>query len=188
MISVSELRPGVMFKMDGDPYVVVRYEHIKMGRGSATVKVKVRGLTSGVVVEKSFINGAKVEEAEVERRQYQYLYGDGEVYVFMNPVSFDQIEVDGTVFGDQSPYLLPSALVWLLTYQDKVIGVELPPKLAFRVVECDPGVKGDSASNVYKSAKLENGVMVKVPLFIGEGEAVIIDTRTGEYIERAKGI
>ena len=186
MISVQDLRTGVTFKLDGEPYVVLKYEHIKMGRGSATIKVKVRGIRNGNVVEKSFINNARVEEANVERKQIQYLYKDGEKFVFMDPNSFEQSEILPGVIGDQEPYLAEGGNVWVQFYEAKPIGVELPLKMKFRVVECDPGVKGDTATNLYKQAKLENGLKLRVPMFINEGEEVVVDTRTGEYVERAK--
>ncbi len=186
MISVQDLRPGVTFQIDGEPYVVLKYEHIKMGRGSATIKVKIRGIKNGNVVEKSFVNNARVEEASVERKQLQYLYNDGANFVFMDPDTFEQIEISTNTISDQGPYLVEGGNVWLQMYEEKIIGVDLPPKMTFKVVECDPGVKGNTATNLYKKARLENGLDVRVPLFIDEGESVVVDTRTGDYVERAK--
>ncbi len=186
MISVQDLRPGITFQMEGQPYVVIKYEHIKMGRGSATIKVKIRGIKSGTVVEKSFVNSARVEEATVERKELQYLYSDGANFIFMDPKSFEQTEIEAGTISEQAPYLTEGGNVWIQFYEGQAIGVELPLKMRFKVVECDPGVRGDTATNLYKSAKLENGIVVRVPLFIKEGEDVIVDTRTGEYVERAK--
>ncbi len=186
MISVQDLRPGVTFQLDGEPFVVLKYEHIKMGRGSATIKVKVRGIRSGNTLEKSFINNARVEEAVVERIELQYLYFDGLRYVFMNPKSFEQNELEEVIVGDQAPYLTEGGTVWVQFYEGTPIGLELPLKMSFRVVECDPGVKGNTATNLYKSAKLDNGMTIKIPLFVNEGEDVVVDTRNGQYVERAK--
>lgn len=157
-----------------------------MGRGSATIKVKVRGIRNGNVVEKSFVNNARVEEATVERRELQYLYNNGTTYFFMDPQSFDQTEISGDAISEQAPYLTDGMVCWVQFYEDKPIGLELPLKMKFKVAESDPGVKGDTATNLYKKAKLNNGLVVRVPLFINEGEEVIVDTRTGDYVERAK--
>src|SRR5687768_8994608 len=160
MLSVQDLRPGITFQQDGEPYVVLKYEHIKMGRGSATIKVKVRGIKNGNVVEKSFVNNARVEEAIVDRKQLQYLYNDGANFIFMDPSSFEQVEVSLETISEQAPYLVEGNNVWLQFYEDKAIGVELPLKMTFKIVECDPGVKGNTATNLYKKARLENGVYV----------------------------
>lgn len=188
MISVTELRSGTVFSMDGQPWVVLKYEHIKMGRGSAQIKVKVRGLKSGSVVEKMFQNGAKVDDLTTLKRPLQYLYRDGENYVFMDPKSFEQISLTGEMVGDQSVYLKEGVMINVAFLEEDgemtPLSLELPMKMEFSVAETDPGVKGDSAVNIFKSAKLDNGLTVKVPLFVEVGERVIIDTRTGEYMSR----
>ena len=186
MLAVQDLRAGTFFKLDGQPFAVLKYEHIKMGRGSATIKVKVRNVKTGAVLEKSFINSASVESANIERVQLQFLYRDGSSFVFMNPITFDQIEVGRGAISGQEAYLVEGEKAGVLLYEGDPIGLELPPKMKFKVVECDPGVRGDSATNLFKSAKLENGMAVKVPLFIKEQEVVVVDTRTGEDVERAK--
>jgi elongation factor P len=186
MIGVQDLRPGTTFQMDGEPFVVLKYEHIKMGRGSATIKVKVKSLRNGAVVEKGFINNARVEEAIVDRRELQYLYKDDSTFYFMDPNTFEQLEVSSDFVDSQAPYLTEGGKVIIRLYEGKAIGLELPLKMTFKVAECDPGVKGDTATNLYKSATLENGLTVRVPLFINEGQAIVVDTRTGDYVERAK--
>lgn len=172
--------------MDGQPYAGLKYEHIKMGRGSATIKIKMKNLLTGAITEKSFINSARVEDIEVGRKPMQYLYKDGENYVFMDPQSYEQVNVSAEVLGEQAPFLKEGVNVIILYWDDRPLWVELPPKMAFTVVETDPGVKGNSVSNLYKAAKLDNGLQTRVPLFINEGEQVMVDTRDGSYVERVK--
>ena len=183
---VQDIRAGTAFMLDGQPYMGIKYEHIKMGRGSATIKIKAKNLLTGAITEKSFINSARVEEIEMTRKLMQLLYREGEEYVFMDPESFDQVNLPNGVIGDSAPYLKDGIQVYILFWNDKPLTIDLPPKMEFKVVETDPGVKGNSVSNLYKSAKLDNGMMTRVPLFINEGEAVIIDTRDGSYTERVK--
>ena len=175
--------------LEGQAWVVLKYEHIKMGRGSAQIKVKIRNIRSGSIVEKSFQNGAKVDEVMTMRRPRQFLYRDGSSFVFMDPRSFEQAELAEDVIGDQEKFLtegLTCNVVFLEEEGKEVpLSIELPLKMDFAVVETDPGVKGDSAVNIYKPAKLSNGMTVKVPLFVNEGERVTVDTRSGEYVGRA---
>src|SRR3989344_9612737 len=184
MISVTELRAGTIYDESGDLLQVVSYEHIKMGRGSANIKVKVRNFRSGAVMEKSFISGAMVRDVHVQNKEMQYLYKDTSEATFMDPVSFEQL----TVPLKQIPgheYLIEGNNATLQFYQEEPLGLQLPPKVTIKVTETDPGVKGNSASNVYKDAVLENGVRARVPLFIEEGDSVVIDTRDGSYTKRA---
>lgn len=189
MISVNDLRAGTAFFDNGQPWVVIKFEHIKMGRGNAVIKVKAKNLKSGTIIEKSFINAEKVEEASTTKKQLQYLYRDGNSLVFMDPRSFEQFLLPKELLGEQSLYLKGGIIVNVafLEEDEKIIplGVELPTKMEFAVAETDPGVKGDSAVNIYKPAKLETGLAIKVPLFVNEGEKIIVDTRTGEYAGRA---
>ena len=186
MISVTQLKNGATFKMDGQPFVVTKYEHTKMGRGNATIKVKVRNLQNGAIVEKTFVSGTRVEDIQTEKKKMQYLYQDGEDYAFMDPVSFEQVSVSSQAIGESGQFLQEGAQIDVMFWEGKGLAVDLPPALTFTVAKTGPGVKGNSATNIWKEAVLENEAKVKVPLFVKEGERIRVDTRTGEYVERAK--
>ena len=186
MIPVQELRNGMTFLMDGQLYITLKYEHIKMGRGSATIKIKAKNLLTGATTDKSFINSARVEETITTRRPMQYLYKDGQNFVFMDPKTYEQAEISTDVAAENGVYLKENILVNILFWEERALWIELPPKMEFTVVETDPGIKGNSAANMYKSAKLDNGMSVRVPLFINEGERILVDTRDGSYAERVK--
>lgn len=186
MLNVQELRNGMTFLMDGQLYITLKYEHIKMGRGSATIKIKAKNLLTGATTDKSFVNSAKVEEANTSRRPMQYLYKNGQDFVFMDPKSYEQAEISASVAAENAVYLKESILVNILFWEDRALWIELPPKMEFLVAETDPGIKGNSAANMYKSAKLDNGMTIRVPLFIEEGEKILVDTRDGSYAERVK--
>jgi elongation factor P len=185
-LNVNELRTGAVYNEDGNLLQVITYEHIKMGRGSGTVKLKVRNLRTGSVVEKSFITGARVEEANVEKKKAQFLYQDGESYNFMDPVSFEQFSISANVAGDQAKYLKEGLEVILLVSGEEALSIELPVSLTYTVTETGPGEKGNTVSNVFKEATMENGLVVKVPMFMKEGEKIKVDTRSGQYVERVK--
>lgn len=185
-IVVQDIRNGTAFILDGQPYIGLKYEHIKMGRGSATIKIKAKNLLTGATLEKSFINSARVEEVSMERKPMQFLYKDGEEYVFMDPKSFEQVSLSQSIVGENGAYLQGEVSVNVLFWDEKPLWIELPPKMEFMVAQTDPGVKGNSVSNLYKSATLENGILTRVPLFIEEGERIVVDTRDGSYCERVK--
>lgn len=186
MLSVTDLRPGVTFEENGQILRVLSYEHIKLGRGSASIKVKVKNLRTGSVTDKSFINGAKVQEANLLKKKYQYLYKDDVNAHFMDESTYEQIQIPLHKLSDDTLYFREGMSVPLLTIDDEVLGIELPPKMDFTVVETGPDVRGNSATNIFKDAILENGLKVRVPLFMKVGDRVLIDTRTGQYSERAK--
>lgn len=175
--------------LDGKPYRVMNYKHTHMSRGGGTVRVKIKDMVSGSVLNKSFQSTEKVEDIDVTKRPLQYLYKEDNSFVFMDPVSFEQIEVTAKVIGEDKVYLKEGEEVHVMFWSDKdeetALGVDLPPKMTFEVTEAAPGEKGDSASNVYKDAVLENGLKVRVPLFINKGDKVRVDTREGTYVERA---
>ncbi|MDP3973801.1 MAG: elongation factor P [Candidatus Daviesbacteria bacterium] len=185
-LNVNELRNGTFFKEGKDIFLVVTYEHMKTGRGSGNIKLKVRNLRSGAVVEKSFITGARVDEANVEKKKAQFLYRDGDIFNFMDPVSFEQFSISANVVGDQAKYLKDGLEVTLIVSEDEALGIELPLSLVYEISETGPGERGNTISNVFKEATLDNGLVVKVPMFIGVGEHVKIDIRSGEYVERVK--
>ena len=183
MIGVQEIRNGTAFLLDGQPWVGLKYEHVKMGRGSATIRVKMRNLLTGAIIEKSFVNSARVEEIDLVRKPMQYLYKDGESYIFMDPKTYEQISI-GEI--EEGKYLKEGVTVNVLFWDDRALSVELPPKMEFEVAECDSGIKGNSVSNLYKPAKLDNGINLRVPLFIEVGDKILVDTRDGSYAERVK--
>jgi len=185
MIGVQELRAGIIYEESGNLLQVLSYEHVKMGRGSATIRVKIKNLRSGSTTEKSFINTAKVNDVSVLKRDNQYLYKDSETAYFMNPQTFEQISVPLNVI-EGATYLKDGETYSISFLGDEALSVTLPPKVVLLVTETAPGVKGNSATNVFKDATLENGLTVKVPPFIKIGDKVRIDTRTGAYTEKAQ--
>jgi elongation factor P len=185
MISVNELRNGSFYEDQGQLLQVLSYEHIKMGRGSATIKLKVKNVRSGSTTEKSFVNSAKVNDVSVPKKQLQYLYKDEEATYFMDPVTYDQVSIPLRVIEYESKFLKEGAEYPVSFYGDEPLSILLPPKMDLKVTDTGPNVKGNSATNIYKDAVLENGLTTKVPLFIKIGDAVRIDTRTGEYTEKA---
>ena len=189
MIDGNKLRNGTAFELDGEPYMVLKYEFSKMGRGNANIKLKVRNLKTGAVLQKGFSSGNAVEEIFLKRRKMQYLFSDLNQSTFMDPVSFEQIAIDKEILAEAKPYLQEGGEVQVLFWDpadagQEALAVELPAKLTFTVKETGPGEKGNTVSNMYKQATLENGLEAKVPLFINQGEKVVIDTRSGEYVSR----
>lgn len=185
-MNVTDLRAGAVFKEDGNIFQVLTYEHNKTGRGSGNIRVKVKNFKNGATTEKTFITGARVEEADVEKKKAQYLYRDGENYVFMDPISYEQFPVSQSVIADQAKYLFDSLEVILLIMEEQALGMELPISLNYTIAETGPGEKGNTVSNVYKEATMDNELIVKVPMFMRVGEKVKVDTRTGQYVERVK--
>lgn len=186
MINVNDLRTGATFQEDGNLFEVLEYSHTKMGRGTATIRVKVKNLKTGSTTEKTFISGARVEEAELDKKDGQFLYKDDKSATFMDPVSFEQFGVDLKVLSGGEKFLQEGNTYSIEIFNDQILKIDLPRTVELKVVDSPPGVRGDTVSNVYKSAKLENDHEVKVPLFINEGDIVKVDTRSGEYIERVK--
>lgn len=184
MISVNELRAGTTYEENGQLLQVLSFEHIKMGRGSANIKVKVRNVRSGATMEKSYINTAKVQDAPVFKKEMQYLYKDDDNAYFMHPETFEQIAIPLTLLPDHQ--FLKEGESFPISFLDQEpLSVLLPPKMVFKVVETGPSIKGNSATNVFKDAILENNIKTKVPLFINTGDTIRVDTRTGSYTEKA---
>ena len=184
MISVTDLRAGTTYEEDGQFLLVLSYEHIKMGRGSANIKVKVRNIKTGSNVEKSYINGAKVNPVQVLKNDMQFLYKDDDSVYFMDPATYEQVAISLKLVPDHM-YLKEGETFNVSFLEGEPLSVAFPPKMTFKVIETAPGVKGNSATNVFKEAVLENGITTKVPLFIQDGEMIKIDTRTGAYAEKA---
>lgn len=183
MIGVTELRAGIIFEEQGQLLQVLSYEHIKMGRGSANIKVKVKNVRSGSIVEKSFINGARVQNVSVTKKDMQFLYKDEEFAFFMDPVSFEQVQIPLRVL-DGHEYLKEGLNFSISFYQEEPLFLSLPPKMELVIADTGPSIKGNSTSNIYKDAILENGIRTKIPLFLNNGDKIRIDTRTGEYSEK----
>jgi elongation factor P len=186
MLNVTDLRAGAAFRDQSGLWEVQSYQHIKMGRGSANIKIRARNLRTGAIVEKSFISGARVEEVEVEKKKAQFLYADQSNANFMDQASFEQFSLPASLVASQIKFLKEGESYDLAFADSEILGVELPRNMILKIAETGPGIKGDTVSTAYKAAKLENGLEVKVPLFLKEGDAVKIDTRSGEYLERAK--
>lgn len=184
MISTGELKKGVTIELDGKLYSILDYSHIKTGRGSAQVRLKLRDVRSGSIIENTFQAGTKWPRARVERRQMQYLYNDGGFFYFMNTENFEQIPVTADKMGDANLYLKENDTCELVLYGDEVIGVELPMSVELTITDADPGFKGDTATGGTKPATLETGLVVNVPLFLEAGQKIKINTDTGAYIER----
>lgn len=183
MISVTELRSGTIFEDQGNIYQVISYEHIKMGRGSANVKVKVRNVRTGSTTEKSFISNARVNDLRIQKTEMQFLYNDSNSLYFMNPNTYEQIQVPLQKFSEHK-YLKEGEMFLISFLHEEPLSLGLPPKMDFKVIETGPNIKGNSAANIYKDATLENNIQTKVPLFIKTGDTIRIDTRTGAYSEK----
>lgn len=184
MISTGEMKKGVCIELDGELYRVLSFEHIKMGRGSAQVKMRLQNLRSGYIVERGFQAGEKFKRVVLEHRTVQYLYHDGDLYHFMDTQTFEQTAISTDHLGDDVQYLKDNISLELLTYLDEPIGVELPIAVELEVTETEPGFKGDTATGGSKPAILETGMKILVPLFVNIGDVIKVDTRTGQYLER----
>lgn len=185
MISTGDLKRGMTVEIDGDLWSVLEYHHLKLGRGSAQVRMKMRNLKTGATVERSVQAGEKFRRASLDRHTVQFLYHEDGTYHFMDTETFDQIALNADQLGDAVDYLKDNMEMDLLTYQGQPVSVELPTSVELTIVQTEPGFRGDTAAGGTKPATLETGKVVQVPLFIEEGERVRVDTRTGQYIERA---
>ena len=184
-MTAGEFRNGVTFEMDGQVQQVIEFQHVKPGKGAAFVRVKMKNVVTGAVTETSFNPTAKFEEAFVERREMQYLYNEGDLYYFMDNETYEQIPISKDTLGDDF-FVKENENVKVLSYKGSVFAVEPPLFVELEITETEPGVKGNTATNVLKPATVETGAVVKVPIFIEQGERIQIDTRTGEYLGRSK--
>jgi len=185
MASTNELKNGMCLDLPEGLMQVVEFQHVKPGKGGAFVRTTLKNVRTGQVVDKTFRSAEKVEQAKIDRREWQYLYNDGSDYVFMDQETFDQMNVAPGTLGDATNYLVENSAATLMMYGDEIVGVELPPSVELTVAETEPGLQGDRSSGGTKPATLETGMQVQVPLFIDTGERLKIDTRTGEYQSRA---
>jgi elongation factor P len=184
MYSTTDFRRGLKIEVEGTPYIIVEFQHVKPGKGGAFVRTKLRNLLTGRVIDKTFRAGEKVEKPDLEEKTMQFLYSEGSQYYFMDSGTYEQTFLTQEQLGDNKNFLQENITVAILYYQGKPIGVELPIFVELEVVKTDPGIRGDTASGGSKPATLETGAVIQAPLFVNEGDRVKIDTRTGEYIER----
>ncbi len=185
MLTAGDFKNGVTFEMEGKVYQVIEFQHVKPGKGAAFVRTKYRDVMTGAIREQSFNPTAKFENAVIERRDLQYSYDDGDLYHFMDTESWEETLISRDMVSDNFKFVKEEMMCKISSFKGKVFSVEPPTFVELKVVETEPGVRGDTATNVTKAATLETGAVVKVPIFINEGETLRIDTRTGEYLERA---
>ena len=186
MITAGDFRNGKTCEMDGKVMQVIEFQHVKPGKGAAFVRTQMKNVVTGAVTETSFNPTAKFEEAFVDRKDMEYSYNDGDLYYFMDPESYELVPIGKDVLGDSFKFVKENMVCKIMSYKGSVFGVEPPNFVELEVTESDPGVKGDTATNVTKPAVLETGAEIKVPLFIDVGDKITIDTRTGEYLSRCK--
>ncbi|MBQ9992156.1 MAG: elongation factor P [Firmicutes bacterium] len=185
MISTNDFKTGVSVEIDGDAYQVVEFQHVKPGKGSPFVRAKMRNVRTGGVIERTFNAGEKLPKAHLDRRDMQYLYHDGDAYIFMDTESYDQMPLTDEQIGDGKKYLKEEMTLSVLFFQGAIIGVDMPGNVILEVVDTEPGIKGDTASGGNKPATLETGAVVRVPFFINVGDKIKVNTKTDEYLERA---
>uniref|UniRef100_A0A832LUV1 Elongation factor P n=1 Tax=Caldimicrobium thiodismutans TaxID=1653476 RepID=A0A832LUV1_9BACT len=183
--TTSDFRRGLKIEWEGKPYEILEFQHSKVAQGQATVRTKLKDLVTGRVLEVNFRSGEKFNKPDLQEREMQYLYKEGNRYVFMDLDDYDQIYIDEKDIGEAAKFLIENLQVYVLYYKGKVIGIELPKVVEIRVVKTEPGVRGDTVGTATKPATLETGAVIQVPLFIQEGDLIKVDTRTGEYLERA---
>ena len=185
MASTNDLKNGMCLDLPEGLMQVVEFQHVKPGKGGAFVRTTLKNVRTGQVIDKTFRAAEKVEQAKIDRREWQYLYRDGNDYVFMDQESYDQMHVSPETLGDATNYLVEQSTPTLMMYGDEIVGVEMPPSVELTVAETEPGLQGDRSTGGTKPATLETGYVVQVPLFIETGEKLKIDTRTGDYQSRA---
>ena len=185
MLTAGDFKNGVTFEKDGQVCQVIEFQHVKPGKGAAFVRTKYKNVVTGAIREESFNPTAKFENAVIERRDLEYLYNDGDLYYFMDQETYEQIPLNAEKLGDNFKFVKENTVCRICSFKGNVFSVEPPTFVELRVTETEPGVRGDTATNVTKAATLETGATIKVPIFINEGDLLRIDTRTGEYLERA---
>ena len=185
MLTAGDFRNGITFEMEGKVYQVIEFQHVKPGKGAAFVRTKYKDVMTGAIRETSFNPTAKIENAVIERKDLEYLYNDGDLYYFMDNETYEQTPLNKDQLGDNFKFVKENTTCRISSFKGKVFAVEPPTFVELAVTETEPGVRGDTATNVTKAATLETGAVIRVPIFINEGDVLRIDTRTGEYLERA---
>ncbi len=185
MVVAGDFKNGITFDMDGQVMSVIEFQHVKPGKGAAFVRTKLRNVITGAVIEKTFNPTDKFQDARIDRKEMQYLYNDGDLYYFMDMESYEQMPLDKALLSDNFKFVKEEMICRVSSYKEKVFAIEPPMFVELEIVDTEPGVRGDTATGVTKNATMETGAVVRVPIFINAGERIRIDTRTGEYIERA---
>jgi len=185
MYSTQDFRNGLKIEYEGAPYIIVEFQHIKPGKGSAFTRTRIRNLITGRTIDPTFKSGDKVGKPDIDEKTMQYLYHEGDHYTFMDTTSYEQNVIDHSALGDSANWLPENCECSILFWNGRAIGVSLPNFVVLRVTKCEPGFRGDTATGATKPATLESGAQINVPLFVNEGDAIRIDTRTGSYVERA---
>ncbi len=185
MTTTSGLKNGMIIEMDAEYYAIVEFLHVKPGKGQAFVRTKLKNVKTGAVLDKTFKVGERIRDLELEKKKAEFLYSTGDLFFFMDKETFEQVSVGEQMVRSTRPFLKENLEVDILKIEDEIVGVEIPFFVVLKVVETDPGVRGDTVSATTKPAKLETGTTVRVPLFVETGDSVRVDTRTGEYVERA---
>ncbi len=186
MLSMTDLKTGVTITLEGAPYEVVKYQHSKMGRGGAVMRTTLKNLLTGNNIDRTFRDSDKFEAADLKRSKAQYLYRDGDNFVFMDSTTFEQFNIPTSTVGFASNFIIEGQEVELGLFEDQPISVQLPTKMKFKVTYAEPAIKGDTANNPSKNATIETGLELRVPMFINTDEEILVDTRDGSYVERAK--
>lgn len=185
MINVNDIKNGMTIMIDGQIYQVVEFLHVKPGKGSAFMKTKLRNMRTGGIVEKTFNTNVKFEKANINKQNVQYLYNTGDTYFFMNMDNYEQLELSAEQIGDNKNYLIENMNVYVILYEGELLGIDLPDKVELEVTETEPAVRGNTTNNALKDATLETGLVVKVPMFIEQGEKILVTTADGKYSSRA---
>ncbi|HHX53369.1 MAG TPA: elongation factor P [Clostridiales bacterium] len=185
MVTAGDFRNGVTFELDGNVMQIIEFQHVKPGKGAAFVRTKIRNVITGSVTERTFSPTDKFENAIIDRKDMQYSYSDGDIYYFMDQETFEMLPIDKETLGDSFEFVKENDICRVMSYKGKVFGVEPPMFVTLEIIDTEPGVRGDTATGATKNATVETGAVIRVPLFINNGDIVKIDTRTGEYLERA---
>ncbi len=185
MVVAGDFKNGVTFEMDGQVFQIIEFQHVKPGKGAAFVRTKIRNVITGSTIERTFNPSDKFEKAQISRRDMEYLYNDGDLAYFMDTETYEQMPINMSKISDSLVFVKENMVCKILSYKDNVFGVEPPMFVELEVTETEPGFKGDTATGANKPATVETGAQVKVPLFVNQGDRIRIDTRTGEYLERA---
>ena len=185
MINTNDFKNGMTILFDGGIYSILDSQHVKPGKGAAIVKAKLKNLRTGSIVEQTFNSGIKIEAARIEKRDSQFLYAMGDVYYFMNMETYEQLELNKNVLGDDAKFLKENLIVNITTYEGEILGIGLPDKVDLTVINTEPGVKGNTTTGAMKDATLETGMNIKVPLFINEGDVILVSTKDGKYASKA---
>jgi len=185
LINVNDIKNGLTIKIDNNLYQVVEFQHVKPGKGSAFVRTKLKNLRTGATVETTYNTNVKLETARIEKQNMQYLYSQGDDYCFMNMETYDQVELNKSQLGEDYKFLKENLEVIISFYEGEVLGMILPDKIEYLITKSEPGVKGNTTSTAMKDAELETGMVVKVPMFIEEGERILVSTEDGKYVSRA---